>query len=364
MPGSSAPVNQSKKGTDMQRAIVAWLLFGVCCLTAPALPLGDPLPPPRSQAAGEELPPDSLAFPADTTEPCIDSAAATAEEQENDFQQALDTLFSYERSPLDTFAWDTSVINSGRFASASWADTARIQLVDTTQGRRFVFPAVNAVTSDFGQRGWLWHYGIDIRLKKGDTVATALDGVVRVIQYDRRGYGHVVVVRHWYGLETIYGHLSRVTVAVNQKLRAGEAVGLGGSTGRSTGCHLHFEMRYYGEPFDPKCIIDFENCRLKCDTLQLTRTNFEYLVELRKTRWHTIRKGETLGHIARAYRTSVSRLCAYNHITPRTLLRIGRKIIVAKDARPAMASPIQPRLAGPAVVRTASPEHADSLRRD
>jgi hypothetical protein len=150
--------------------------------------------------------------------------------------------------------------------------------------------------------------------------------IVRITQYDRRGYGHVAVVRHASGLETIYGHLSKKLVAQNQPVKAGDAIGLGGNTGRSTGSHLHFEVRYRGEPFDPNYIVDFGACALRQDTLVLTKENFEYLVELRKAKWHTVRSGNTLGHIALRYHTTIHKLCELNHITRKTTLRIGRKI--------------------------------------
>ncbi|GBU22352.1 hypothetical protein R80B4_02260 [Fibrobacteres bacterium R8-0-B4] len=109
-------------------------------------------------------------------------------------------------------------------------------------------------------------------------------------------------------METVYGHLFKVLVKPNQHVKFSETVGLGGNTGRSTGAHLHFEIRYYGEPFDPRYVIDYDNHKLWSDTLVLTKDNFDYLTELRKTVYHTVRRGEGLGSIARRYRTTVNSL--------------------------------------------------------
>jgi len=296
-------------------------------------------------------------FPLSTTDASVTAPAASAhavdlmqksglseDEQENEFQNSVDTLVDDQWADVDTFAWDNAHINSGRFDSENWKDTARIVLVDSSEDRYFVPPFFNCITSNFGMRRWMWHYGVDIRLSKGDSVHTALDGVVRVIQYDRRGYGHVVVVRHSNGLETIYGHLSKVLTTANQRVSAGDVIGLGGSTGHSTGNHLHLETRYYGEPFDPNDMIDFKTGLLRHDTLTLTKENFGYLVEQRKAVWHKVRKGETLGRIARYYHTSIKNLCRLNHVSPRTKLSIGRKVLVCTDRHsskkmsPAMSS--------------------------
>lgn len=258
-----------------------------------------------------------------------DTSIAATETQENEFQQDLNALFRPDLNTYDTtFAWSTSKINSGCFEPKDWNDTARIALINCELNKFYVHPFENYITSDFGQRGAMWHYGIDIKLQKGDTVRAAFDGVVRVREYDRRGYGLVVVIRHSNGLETIYGHLSKTELVPHAKVKSGDVIGLGGNTGRSTGSHLHFEMRFYGQAFDPNYIIDFQNSTLKSDTLVLTKANFDYLIELSKTKWHTIRKGETLGHIAMKYRTSVKKLCSMNKINGKTVLRPGRKIIV------------------------------------
>jgi hypothetical protein len=288
-------------------------------------------------------------------------ADSVAEAQLREEEEGQDFNSLFDDMDIDTsFAWNNSRINSGRFdyKALGPGDTIRIPLVDSSQNRFFAHPFANYITSPFGPRRYMWHYGADVKLNKGDTVKCMTDGIVRVVQYDRRGYGNVVVVRHQNGLETVYGHLSKVTVAPKHLIRAGETVGLGGNTGRSTGAHLHFEVRYRGEPLNPSYIIDFQNYTLKNDTLVLTRDNFEYLTELRKTLYHSVRKGENLGIIARRYRTTVAKLCRLNGITPKTILSVGRRLVIRsgkeaeKEVVPAVpavpAVPVQTDAAAPA----------------
>jgi murein DD-endopeptidase MepM/ murein hydrolase activator NlpD len=256
----------------------------------------------------------------------IDTLRAT-DQQESDFQKYIDTLYNENAySGIDTFAWDNKMINSGHFNSQDLKDTITIVLVDSCKNMFYCHPNFSRITCGFGERRYIWHYGMDLKLNKGDSVYAAFEGIVRVTKYDRRGFGRVVVIRHPSGLETIYGHLSKVLVVTNQKVKTGEVIGLGGSSGYSTGSHLHFETRYRGEPFDPNYFIDFEGRRLKSDTLKLTKANFEYLIDLRKAKYCTIRKGDTLGHIAMRYHTTVSTLCSLNHISRKTLLRVGRQL--------------------------------------
>lgn len=261
-----------------------------------------------------------------TKNPGHDSLS-NGEQQEADFQKYIDTIYHDNKySGIDTFAWDNKMINSGHFNSMDMKDSIYIVLVDSSKQLYYVPPFKNVVTFGFGPRSWSWHFGVDIRLKRGDSIHAAFDGIVRVTKYDRRGFGNVVVIRHPSGLETIYGHLSKVLVKSDQKVKAGELIGLGGSSGRSTGTHLHFETRYLGEPFDPDYFIDFNSYQLKRDTLILSRNNFEYLIELRKAKFCSIRKGDTLYLIARRYHTTVNSLCRLNNISPKTILRIGRQI--------------------------------------
>ncbi|MBF0976287.1 MAG: M23 family metallopeptidase, partial [Bacteroidetes bacterium] len=97
-----------------------------------------------------------------------------------------------------------------------------------------------------------YHYGTDIGLKVGDSIVSVFDGTVRIVSYDAHGYGNYIVVRHNNGLESLYAHLSQTIAVENQKVKAGELIGLGGNTGRSTGPHLHFEFRFLGNPFNTK----------------------------------------------------------------------------------------------------------------
>ena len=98
----------------------------------------------------------------------------------------------------------------------------------------FVYPiaidSMARITSKYGPRRRRMHKGIDLKVLKGDTIRAAFNGKVRIKAFERRGYGYYVVLRHPNGLETIYGHLSKILVEENQIVRAGETIGLGGNT--------------------------------------------------------------------------------------------------------------------------------------
>ena len=124
--------------------------------------------------------------------------------------------------------------------------------------RDFCMPTPSRViTSNFGARWGRQHKGLDIKVYTGDTIRAAFSGVVRMVKYEARGYGKYIVIRHDNGLETIYGHLSKQIVRENQRVKAGDVIGLGGSTGRSTGSHLHFETRLCGVALNPAVLFDF-----------------------------------------------------------------------------------------------------------
>jgi murein DD-endopeptidase MepM/ murein hydrolase activator NlpD len=141
-------------------------------------------------------------------------------------------------------------------------------------GGKFVMPVCGKVNSEFGPRNGSMHTGIDLKIALNDPVYCAFDGMVRMAK-EYGAYGNVVVVRHENGLETLYGHLSAISVKVNQQVKAGARLGSGGKTGRATGVHLHFETRFKGEPFNPRLAIDFENCRIKSSTLALNKDSYK-----------------------------------------------------------------------------------------
>ena len=167
--------------------------------------------------------------------------------------------------------WRNDHVSIGKSPIKDKTDTTSIPL--TSHGN-FVFPFKGKLISTFGYRENRIHQGCDIKLNKGDTVLCAFDGVVRMAKR-YSNYGKIVVVRHYNGLETVYSHLSLILVNINQKIKAGDIVGLGGRTGRATTEHLHFETRYLGEPFNPLHILDFANFSLFYDTLIITRNTFK-----------------------------------------------------------------------------------------
>jgi len=103
----------------------------------------------------------------------------------------------------------------------------------------------------FGHRGYEYHEGQDIDAAYGTPVAVAASGKITIAGW-QRGYGNVVYVDHGSGLSTRYGHLSRIDVAIGQEVTLGQTIGLVGSTGRSTGPHLHYEVRINNQPVDPR----------------------------------------------------------------------------------------------------------------
>ena len=215
--------------------------------------------------------------------------------------------------------WSNTSINPYGISLVGMKDTIKIDVSG------YCTPSPKHVTSNWGFRKWKFHYGIDLKVHKGDTVKCAWDGTVRITRRDR-GYGYFVVVRHDNGLETLYAHLNRIMVKNDQRIKAGEAVGMGGNTGRSTGYHLHLEFRYLGNPINPNDIVNFETHQIHKPILVLNSQTFAYKQEIDKIRYWTVKKGDTLGRIAYRTGVSVSKLCALNGITKNTVLRIGRKI--------------------------------------
>ena len=189
------------------------------------------------------------------------------------------------------------------------------------------------ITSPFGPRWRRMHNGLDLKVNLGDTIVAAFDGKERNVRYERRGYGKYVVIRHDNGLETIYGHLSKQLVEENQLVKAGEVIGLGGNTGRSTGSHLHFETRFLGIAINPALMFDFPKQDIVADTYTFKKTkgyqraagsHDTQLASDGTIRYHKVKSGDTLSRIAKLRGVSISTLCKLNRITTKTILRPGQ----------------------------------------
>jgi hypothetical protein len=241
--------------------------------------------------------------------------------------------------------YETWTNNNVRF-TAQMPDSFRVDL------RNFAMPTTNTkITDVFGyrrRRGRV-HNGIDVKVQRGDTIYAAFDGKVRITSYQRRGYGHYVVIRHNNGLETYYAHLSERSVQTGDWVVAGQQIGLGGNTGRSTGPHLHYEVRYRGQSFDPERLINFRTGELRRDFFLLKKSYFsiyskyeqDFNAETERNaaekkenelsaekRYYKVRSGDYLGLIAKRHGTTVSAICRLNGIKPTTTLQIGKVLRV------------------------------------
>lgn len=191
----------------------------------------------------------------------------------------------------------------------------------------YFHPFDGPITSMFGWRDNREHKGIDIDLEKGDQVSAAFDGMVRVARM-YGGFGNVVIIRHYNGLETVYAHLSKIKVQPGQLISAGDIIGLGGSTGHSTGSHLHFEVRFKGIPVNPKYLISLSDQKLLCDELTLKQTKWGLAAFPKDMKVYTVEKGDTILGIARHFGTSTSYIKKLNgnHLK----LQAGQLINVAQ----------------------------------
>ena len=226
--------------------------------------------------------------------------------------------------------WDTYQLFNTVDSDLKQGENRTLVLEDTLNECRFYNPFRGLITSNFGWRNGRPHHGLDIDLEVWDPVISAFDGMVRVAR-SHKGYGRVVIVRHYNGLETLYAHLHRLKVKPGDLVEAGQVVGLGGSSGRSSGSHLHFEVRFKGKPLNPRSIIDFNKNRLKSDKIQLIKTKYSYAAIPEGINFHAVKKGESLYKIATLYGTSIECLCTINSIKRNRPLRIGQKLMVSKQ---------------------------------
>lgn len=263
--------------------------------------------------------------------------------QDNEF----DALF-------DTQEWGNERVHNRQ---AQLPESYKINL------RNFCMPTTSrVVTSNFGARWGRRHEGLDIKVYTGDTIRAAFSGKVRVVKYNRGGYGKYVVIRHSNGLETVYGHLSKQLVIENQEVRAGDVIGLGGNTGRSYGSHLHFETLLNGIPINPALLFDFRAQDVTADVYTFRRNTYasesEEATRLRgkqgngsytpeevrgvaiptlkpakeqqtasvERKFHKVKKGETLSAIARKYGVNLKSIYRLNNFNAKTKIKPGNMV--------------------------------------
>ena len=209
-------------------------------------------------------------------------------------------------------------------------DTSVTLILEGDQRGEYFHPFNGPVTSNFGWRGdSAQHNGIDIDLNKGDKVAAAFDGMVRIAKRCG-GFGNVVIIRHYNGLETVYGHLSKIKVKPGQVIVAGQIIGLGGSTGHSTGSHLHFEVRFKGVPINPRYLISFTEQKLLFDDLTIKKTKWGLAAYPTNGKSYTVEKGDTIFEIAKRYATTTASIKEINGLSGRIRLKPGQIINVAQ----------------------------------
>ncbi len=247
---------------------------------------------------------------------------------QHDFYVSLTAFYDTTDYPAGSIykGFNTTEINPYTESLSKNDTSITLTLVDSANFCEFKMPLDTVIiTSNFGWRDGRNHNGIDLDLQVWDPVYAAFDGMVRIVKY-HKGYGRVVVIRHYNGLETIYAHLHRFKVKAGDIVSAGQLIGLGGSSGRSTGSHLHFEVRFKGKPINPKSLIDFKNNKLLSDELVLTKTRWNYAAYPKGVKFYTIQPGDFLYKIAKQFGTTVSKICEMNGIKRNSVLIAGKKL--------------------------------------
>ncbi len=314
--------------------------------------------------------------------PCRPLDTLPTDDPETRIVLYTNNTWSYLRPacPLDSLPvyaqhWDTSQVFA--YKSIAYDDLPPVVELNLVRDlSEFHAPIVGNVISKYGPRRRRNHNGADVPLRVGEPIYASFDGKVRYAKYNTGGFGYLVILRHPNGLETWHAHLSRLNVAVNEYVKAGQVIGFGGNTGRSRGPHLHFEMRYCDQTFDPEFIVDFPTGGLKYQTFALeksffnihsraseileeddeddfpmlasaegdsTLTSEQILERIAATQkpekpkqqasvgtnnavYHTVRSGDMLGKLAIRYGVTVKKICDLNGIKPTTTLRIGQKL--------------------------------------
>lgn len=261
--------------------------------------------------------------------------------ENSDFRIRVDSLGTHSKLTFDRDKLSTQILKNDPLFKEHWFpedvfpslspieenDSVHIALI---QGQEmFYYNYWGEFNWGYGPRWGRMHRGIDLGLKTGDTLRATFNGIVRYAQFNKGGYGNCVVIRHFNGVETLYAHLDKLLVTSGQLVFSSDVIGLGGTTGRSDGPHLHFETRYKGRSFNPLKIFDKDSLSLHTDHLVLRKKDItDPYIPKPKKKYHTVRGGETLSQIAGKYRTTISKLQKLNGLKNVNRINIGQRIRV------------------------------------
>ncbi|WP_221391353.1 M23 family metallopeptidase [Dyadobacter sp. NIV53] len=307
---------------------------------------GTPQPEDEYQVETSNLKFQNQFEPVKPLNPVVSEDTSNIDEGETEVVEVVDSLLvadEWVKAAEYYVIWDARAINPYGLSPLEFDEPVDLKLFDEAANRMWSVPLnPTRTTSNFSYRWGRWHNGTDLDLETGDSVRSTYDGMVRIVAFDGSGYGKFVLVRHYNGLETLYGHMSKQLVESGQLVRAGEVIGLGGNTGRSTGSHLHYENRYEGNPFDSRHIFDWDKKEIKSDHFMLTSEAWNHLrgkstksefesgdavpVSYKRSILHKVRSGDTLSSIAGKYGVSISSIAKKNRISTRSTLRPGQKL--------------------------------------
>ncbi|MEG1076340.1 MAG: M23 family metallopeptidase [Mucinivorans sp.] len=267
--------------------------------------------------------------------------------------------------PVYRHNWDTTSIFAYRNVELKdLPSIIELKLADGLED--YSVPLRGNVISKYGPRGRRNHKGVDVPLRMGEPVLAAFDGKVRYAKFNSGGFGYLVILRHKNGLETYSAHLSRINVKVDDYVKAGQVIGFGGQTGRARGPHLHFEMRYCDQVFDPEFIFDFVGGTIRYTNFALEKKFFnihsrasEMLEDIEDDLtgedilaaaddsvgmrvienkppvkkpatsdavYHYVKSGDMLGKLALKYGVSVDQICRLSGITRNSMLHLKQKL--------------------------------------
>ncbi|MFD2550855.1 peptidoglycan DD-metalloendopeptidase family protein [Bizionia sediminis] len=250
-----------------------------------------------------------------------------------------------ETADITTNYWDTNKLTIAYETDLKFP--IHLQFNDSS----YVSPIAKnkVITSRYGWRKGRAHKGIDIDLETGDSLFAMFDGIIRFAKYSS-GHGHTVVVRHFNGLETVYAHLSRYGVKINDTVKAGDYLGKGGASGNARGSHLHLEVSYQGIQINPEYLLQFNDSnKIRAKELWITKdmtrpelfnskrkpdvavvtSEADALKQASKPKTiYVVKRGDTLSRISAKTNMSISALCKLNNIQKNAILKIGQRLQV------------------------------------